>query len=333
MLNVVYLKTQMTTKRADLQSGTPITSKITFFMMVTDSDLVIADYAIKSYARIKNIDFRLQIYSNWVSSALKQTYLRGWERLDYVDIVKNEWQEDDKKPSDLLDAPFERYADILDRELKKMKTPYFATVDADFEILDASFVPAMLAQLDVNPKLVAISTDYSQTNEQYYDSYSQELICLNERWHTWFCIYKREALQCNVSHAYFEEITDGPIRRNAWDSMGYFQRALIQTHGWQLAMLDKKFQPCFIHYEAFAKNREINDENVALYRRLMILKKRGLFGYSNWFARKVDQLLTKQLARLFYRAFFSRVDRSRDWPGWGDGWAPTCNDNSCSKRE
>lgn len=143
------------------------------------------------------------------------------------------------------------------------------------------------------------------------------MICLNERWHPWFCIYKREALQCNVSHAYYEEIIPGPVPRNAWDTMGYFQRALKQTHGWQLSALDPKYQPCFIHYAAFAKNRDINEDNVALYRRLMILQRRGFFGCANWVARKFDRFFTKPLAHCLYRILFRRVDRSRYLPGFG----------------
>jgi len=295
-------------------------TKVTFFMVVTGPDLVIADYAVKSFAQIRTNDFKLRIYSNWVSSALKEKYFPEWEQLHYVDLVKNEWQTDDKKPMDpWLDGPFERHHDVLDRELKKIKTPYFATVDSDFEILDARFISVMLEQLDANPRLVAMSTDYSPKIAQHYDSYSQEVICLNERWHPWFCIYKREALQCNVSHAYYEEIIPGPVPRNAWDTMGYFQRALKQTRGWQLAALDPKYQPCFIHYAAFAKNRDINENNVAPYRRLMILQRRGFFGCANWIARKIDQFFTKPLANCLYWIRFRRVDRSDYLPGWGKG--------------
>jgi hypothetical protein len=165
--------------------------KITFFMIVTDRDMVIADYAVKSYAKIKGIPFKLRVYSNWISSALKQKYFPVWHQFEFVEIVENEWQTDDKKPLDhTLEGPFELGATIWDRELKKIQTPYHATVDADFEIIDAKFIPIILDKLDANPNLVAISTDYSPTEPESYDSYSDEVICLNERWHTWFCIYR-----------------------------------------------------------------------------------------------------------------------------------------------
>jgi hypothetical protein len=255
-----------------------IATKITFFMPVTDMDIIIADYAVKSYAKIKGIPFKLRVYSNWISSALKQEYFPKWRRFQFVDLVENEWQTEENRPSaGDLDGPCEKYNSIWDRELKKIDTPYHATVDADFEILDAAFIPIMLAELDSNSNLVAMSTDYAPRIPSYYDSYSEETICLNERWCTWFCIYKRAALQCSVSHSFYEEIVPGPIPRNTWDSAGYFQKSLKEVHGFQLRALDQQYQPCFIHYGAFSKNRYINKKNISIYRRLRILQKRGLF--------------------------------------------------------
>ena len=291
--------------------------KITFFMMVTDPDLIIANDAVRSYAKIKDIPFKLLVYSNWISSGLKQRYFPAWRQFDFVEIAENERQTDENKPTDpKLDGPFELYDTIWDRELKKITTPYVATVDADFEILDANFIPVMLKELDANPNLIAMSTDYFPKEPAHYDAYSGEVICLNERWDTWFCIYKREAFQCPVSHAYYEEITTGPVRRNAWDSAGYFQKTLKDTYGYELAVLDSKYQPCFIHYGAFSKNRDINDKNVALYRTLQILRKKGLFGNGNAFARKLDNLLTKTTAEYLDKVLFGHVDRLKYWAGW-----------------
>jgi hypothetical protein len=293
--------------------------KITFFMIVTDPDLVIADYAVRSYAKIGDRRFTLRIYANWVSSSLKRRYFPRWTKFSFVEIVDYEWQTDQNKPTDRrLEGPFERCDTIWDRELKKINTPYYATVDADFEILDGRFVPVMLAQLDSRPNLVAMATDYTPTVQEHYDSYSNEVICLNERWHTWFCIYKREALQCQVPHAYHEEVGSGPVRRYAWDTTGYFQRALREDYGFEFAVLDPKYQPCFIHYGAFSKNRDINDWNVGFYRRLQILRKRGSTGHDNCLVGKVNHLIGKS-ANLLDKICFNHVDRSKYWPGWGTG--------------
>jgi hypothetical protein len=293
--------------------------KITFFMIVTDPDLVIADYAVRSYAKIGDRRFTLRIYANWVSSSLKRRYFPRWTKFSFVEIVDYEWQTDQNKPTDRrLEGPFERCDTIWDRELRKINTPYYATVDADFEILDGQFVPVMLAQLDSRPNLVAMATDYTPTVQEHYDSYSNEVICLNERWHTWFCIYKREALQCQVPHAYHEEVGSGPVRRYAWDTTGYFQRALREDYGFEFAVLDPKYQPCFIHYGAFSKNRDINACNVVLYRRLQILRKRGLFGHDNGLIGKFDHW-AKKSGNLLNGVCFGHVDRSKYWAGWGQG--------------
>jgi hypothetical protein len=293
--------------------------KITFFMIVTDPDLVIADYSVKSYTKIKDLRFTLRIYSNWVSSFLKRRYFPRWRKLSFVEIIEPEWQTDDNKPTDRrLDGPFERYDTIWYRELRKIETPYYATVDADFEIIDAKFVAVMLARLDSDPKLIAMSTDYTPTVAEHYDTYSNEVICLNERWHTWFCIYKLAALRCEVPHAYHEEIVDGPVRRNAWDTTGYFQKALKEDYGFELTVLDPQYQSSFIHYGAFSKNQQINEGNVGLYRRLQILRKRGWFGQNSGLVGKVDYIVKKS-ANVANGIYFGHIDRSRYWPGWGKG--------------
>lgn len=285
--------------------------KVTFFMLVTDRDAVIANSSIKSYAKIKDIPFKLQVYSNWISSDVKQKYFPIWRKFDFVEIIEHEWQTDANKPTDQrLEGPFEKCATIWDRELKKITTPYHATVDADFEILDAKFISVMLDRLDKNPNLVAISTDYFPTTPECYDTFSDEIICLNERWHTWFCIYRRKALQCPVSHAYYEEIVPGPVRRNAWDEAGYFQKALKEIYGYDIEVLDKSYQSCFIHYGCFGKNRDIHENNVLLYRRLRIMSKIGLFGRGDVFTKLIANRLNKLV---FGKADSNRTKYVDDW--------------------
>jgi hypothetical protein len=131
-------------------------------MIVTDPDLIIADYAVKSFAKIKDLSFKLVVYSNWISYALKQKFFPRWRPFDFIEIVENEWQLDENKPTEpSLEGPFDLCTSIWDRELKKIQTPYQATVDADFEILNPKFITVMLSQLDANPNLIAMSTDYS----------------------------------------------------------------------------------------------------------------------------------------------------------------------------
>jgi hypothetical protein len=287
--------------------------KVTFFMIVTDRDIIVADFAIQSYALIKGLNFRLLIYSNWLSPEIKTKYFPRWEKLGYVDIQKNSWQDEAEKPVNAVDpcskpgdgtvliGSFERPYSIWDRELRAISTPYFATADADFEILDGRFVHAMLSKFDTNPKLIAVSTDYSPTNTSYYDTYSKETIQLNERWHTWFCLYRREALNCQVSFLHHEVRASGPIQRVAWDDQGFFQKTLKDEYGYQLEAVDAEFQRCFIHYGAFNKNRSINDRNVSLYRRLRIAEKRGVL--------RVSERLTRRLFRGLIDLLYSEKER------------------------
>jgi hypothetical protein len=163
-----------------------------------------------------------------------------------------------------------------------------------------------------------MSTDYNPEELERFDSYSKEVITLCERWHTCFCVYKRDALRCKVSHAYHEEIVSGPVRRRkAWDSAAYFQKALKEEFGYKLAALGQEYQSCFIHYGAFSKNRQINEKNIGLYRCLQIWKKRGFFGDWSSMTKKFDDLFTKRLARRLDKWCFGKVDRSENWPGWG----------------
>ncbi len=213
--------------------------KITFFMIVTDPDIVIADYAVRSYAKIKGAKFTLCVYSNWVSSSLKRRYFPRWRKFSFVEIVEPE-------------------------------------------------------------------------------CYSNEVICLNERWHTWFCIYKRAALRYEVSHAVHVEELSGKVRYKSWDTSGYLQKALKEDYGFELDVLDPKYQSCFIHYGAFSKNRDIHERNIGFYRRLQILRKRGLIGRDNYLVGKVNHWARKS-ASFLDRICFNHVDRSKYWPGWGQG--------------
>jgi hypothetical protein len=83
-------------------------------------------------------------------------------------------------------------------------------------------------------------------------------------------------------------------------------------------MIDPKYQPCFIHDGAFSKNLNINPWNVGLYRRLQILRRRGLFGHDNGLVGKVDHRMKKS-GNFLTDFCFGHIDRSKYWSGWGKG--------------
>jgi hypothetical protein len=243
-------------------------------MIVTPRDVVIADYAVRSYAKLRGrvSDFSLLVYSNYLLPEQKAYYFPLWERLPFVDIARNPHHDADlpaingRVQQDALEGPFEYCDPIWDRELRKIDSRLVATVDADFEIFRPGFVEFMLRRLEHEPDLVGMSTDYSPT-DVVHEPYSGNTIILNERNHTWFCIYKQMAFErSQVSQAFHREMLVGaPVERNCWDSCAYFQTSL-REQGLRFDYLHGKFRRDFIHYGAFSKNTTVTRESVAVFR-------------------------------------------------------------------
>ena len=247
-------------------------------MIVTPRDVVIADYAVRSYARIQGLDFTLLVYSNYLLPEQKAYYFPRWEALPFVEIARNPHHDEDLRgissriASDALEGPFEYCDPIWDRELRKLTTPFVATVDADFEILAPGFVLRMMDRLRAEPDLVGFSTDYSAT-AVVHEPYSGNTIILNERNHTWFCIYKQMAFErSQVSQAFHRDLLVGaPVERNCWDSCAYFQKSL-RDQGLRFEYLHGQHRRDFIHYGAFSKNTSVTRATVGVFRAFAILE-------------------------------------------------------------
>jgi hypothetical protein len=247
---------------------------VTFFMIVTPRDVVIADYAVRSYAKLQGrvSDFSLLVYSNYLLPEQKAYYFPRWERLPFVEIARNPHHDADlpaingRVQKDALEGPFEYCDPIWDRELRKIDSRLIATVDADFEVFRSRFVEFMVRRLNSEPELIGVSTDYSPTGV-VHEPYSGNTIILNERNHTWFCIYKQQAfVRSQVSQAFHREMLVGaPIERNCWDSCAYFQKSL-RDQGLRFDYLHGQFRRDFIHYGAFSKNTTVTRESVAVFR-------------------------------------------------------------------
>lgn len=280
-------------------------SETTFFMIVTPRDAVIADYAVRSFRKLHGReDFRLRVYSNYLLPRQKEHFFPRWEREPFVDLQRNDHQDPDVESikgridRENLEGPFEYCDPIWDRELPRLETPFVATVDADFEILRPGFVSLMLRALRADPRLMAFSTDYSPAAVTW-EPYKGHHILLNERNHTWFCIYRREAFEVSqVSHAYHRELLDeGPVRISGWDSSAYFQKAL-RDQGYRLEYLHGRLRHQFIHYGAFSKNTTITRQNVALFRAFALVE--------NWMPWRVSRHL-----RSVRRALLPRLENNR----------------------
>src|SRR5262245_21019259 len=264
---------------------------ITFFMLVTNRDVSIADYAVKSYQKVqdgfKDLPFVLYIYCNCLKEDIKQKYMPKWSQFDYVRLFDNyektktmnlragETITSPEGVDRLRDGWCENYDELWTSELKKFQTDYVATVDADFEILSPSFIGDMMDALESDPQLIGISSDYFPGMSEYFDSYSGHLLNLAERWNTWFCIYKREAFNCKTSHFWYrEEKANGETL--FFDSSAYFQHRLITDFGYRFSVVAPHRRDNFIHYGAFSKNKSVIEKNVWLYRQAAILRQNGL---------------------------------------------------------
>ena len=137
------------------------------------------------------------------------------------------------------------------------------------------------------------------TVPEYYDSYSNEVIYLNGGGLNCFFLYKRAALDCDVSYQYHEEIIEGPVRRVAWDEDVWRQEAL-KREGYEVGFLGPGYERCYVHYKSFSNNVDIDARNVALFRRLSILGKMGVLGRGQRVAKLPYDLLFRSARRDIY---------------------------------
>ncbi len=262
-------------------------SDISFFMIVTEPSVPIADFCIRSYKRLKkcHFSFELIVYGNNLSVKTKKHFYNAWKRLDYVHLVDNDAYLTDSYPivGNHITTPegiqrqlygnYELCGTIWTRELPQIPSPFVATVDSDFEILSPEFVELAHKMLLEDSSLAGVSTDYSPDNEKFYNPYWETTHFLHQRWHTWFCMYRKECLQSDVSHYLYQHI--GPHGLQVYDCAGYLQASLIKK-GWHFSALSSKMSRMYLHYVAFSNNTKINEQNIQAYHRYMVWMRRGL---------------------------------------------------------
>lgn len=298
-------------------------------MLVTERDCIIANYAIKSYEKIYDrkrdfghTDFTLFVYLNCLSNPSKKKYLERWSAYPYTVIYDNA----DKGLSGLYpgqqlvspegisrtrDDYAESYDELWSTELGKFNTQFIATVDADFEILDADFYFYLVDELTNDPALIGASSSYSP-GALLFDTYSKRNINLQQRYHTWFCIYRNEAMKLsNVSHFYYEETSpEGVII--SYDSAAFFQHDLITNHNRRFAAVPQEYNGSFVHYGAASKNKSLNNKNIGVYRHIFILCSVGIFkGKSkNRLSEWVNKICRKLATKLFGQ-YLNKLVRER----------------------
>ncbi|MBE7171188.1 MAG: hypothetical protein INR73_11390 [Williamsia sp.] len=292
---------------------------------------MIADFSIRSYQKIYDQqvlfgyqDFVLYIYLNCLSEENIRRYKKKWEAHPYTILFDNA----DKIKASFLPYPgqplvspegivrsYDDYAESYDElwstELQKFDTPFVATVDADFEVLHPDFYFYLFSQLQQHADLIAASSCYSST-ALIYESYSKRYVRLNERNHTWFCIYRKEAFALSSrSHYYYETQSSGEEVR-AYDSAAYFQDDLRTNHSCRFAVLPDRFRSSFIHYGAASKNKSLNRGNIGFYRRIAILRTVGLiYGSKNRFTLFVNKA-TRKITGILFGDYLNKIRAERN---------------------
>ena len=147
--------------------------------------------------------------------------------------------------------------------------------------------------MDRDHRIIGYSTDSSETSIGF-DTYSQQLIRLNERNHTWFCIYRKEAFTLSqVSQRYREcdaqeLVASHNISRDVWDDAGWFQKDLKEKD-YLFKSLPASFSGDYIHYGAFSNNVKISRKNILLYRIARKIAKKYRFGLGRLIMLCVDR--------------------------------------------
>jgi hypothetical protein len=289
-------------------------------MLVTNRDAYLASYAIKSYQKLKkclnNFSWKLVVYMNNLKEEFKQIYRKEWGKLDYVELIDNtefididelipgNFVKSEEGLIKLIEGKYEPGCVVWTREFRNFQSDYWVTVDADFEILSPQFIIEGFQKLENNKNIILISSDYSD-NSHRFDTYSNENIIAMKRYHTWFCIYKKEAQKCKTSHFYYQEIVHGLYL--SFDDGAKFQWDLREQFGYKMESVDRKYQWGFIHYGAFSKNNSLDTEKkVCLYRIITLLSHRGIMGSKNI----VDKIIRKSF-KIIHKIIYRKLKDER----------------------
>ncbi len=322
---------------------------IEFYMVVTNRAVFLADYCIESYKNVydylsQNYDVCLVIYLNCLNKEKYQKYIDRWSQIKFVKIVYSKLNLEDfkfipeegeyfvEKTGKKYRYPME-YAEPFDWGYSNFQADYFINVDDDLEIVNSEFIEVMLNVLENDPNLGIISTNKTTTRE-YFDSYSNDDIILNERNDTWFCIYTKKSRVSGVSGHFFEKclLPDGSVlnfdfengnyqdyrnrckaeggKRLVMDGTGYLQsliREKFKSKIISVVDIDPRFENQFIHYSSFTQNKSVNTPfKVSVYRILVLRKKIGFSKLPNSLNKYVKYLNKIVFNFLFKKSVLER---------------------------
>jgi len=282
-------------------------AELTLLMIVTPPDFPIAKYSLRALRKhIPAVpDCSLLIYQNGLSEQQEceiASIIHGTKWLlisNRLTLPKNmkvgEDYQTDQGATALREGLYESQVDIWSRELVRLDSPFVGIIDPDFEIFDPSFIPGMIAAFANDAKLAIFATEHWQT-EKTYDTYSQQMCLLMERWPTWFCIYRKAALEQNHDF-WFKQLRDETSGLPMYyDDSAWLQKTLVEN-GWRGRELERLHEWKYIHYGAFAQNRSLFGAKLKIYRFFRILQYNG-FRHSHG-----SKMASKQLQRIGRRAY------------------------------
>ena len=262
---------------------------VMLLMIITPPDSHIAKFAVKRLSKALNEKVNLSIYFNGLPPREQRKIRKLVQHNRHVRIRDNYPEISANKESiaaqvgkpvvtasgrasEMREGLYEPQAEIWSSELVRfMEFDLVGIVDPDFEIFEANFIDEILEAFAKDERLGFLSVDYSPSVE-FYDSYSREHCILQERYHTWFCVYRRRALELE-NDFYFHEERSGKVRK--WDHSAKLQEALKARHGFSGSVLPQEQGWKFLHYGAFAQNRSLTGGKLRVYRALRIGRHNG----------------------------------------------------------
>lgn len=284
--------------------------RLTSIMIITPLDFGIAKYCLASLKEHKRLlpNFSVLVYLNGLSEVQENQLLTIIDGTSWLSISNRsklqkiadnievgEWYHTEEGGTALRQGKYEGPEEIWSRELVRLDLPLVGMIDADFEIFNPSFISQMIDAFADDEKLAIFATDYSPT-QKLFETYSQKPALVMERWHTWFCIYRKAALEQNHDFSYREfadETSDLPIK---YDHSAWLQKRLIEN-GWCARELKRSQQWQYLHYGAFAKNKSLSGASLRYYRFLRVLRHNG-FRHSH-----ESEFASQQLRRIGEMAY------------------------------
>lgn len=271
---------------------------IQFFMLVTPRDVLIAEYAIRSFCKVETVltdyDWKLRVYMNCLGEEQKIGLQQFTKDYKYVELIDNAAY---VNPAEIIPGqkvlfdgistrPYEGKYEIgcvvWEREFRRFESDYWCIVDADFEILQPDFIRYAIDQLESDDELYLYATDYCE-KRKFFNTYSYEYVLSMPRYATWLCIYKKECQQCVTPLYYHEEMHDG--EKWVWDDTGKFQEDLKAQTSCRYGSINTieplgkrlNYTYQYIHYGMFSKNASLQTRrDIKRFRRVKLLSYIGI---------------------------------------------------------